>query len=132
MLANPMTYALAALRRLMTHGATAAGVPGLDFSLLITVACAVLLLAASTAVANRQRSRSLREFPAAQSSTAFLRFCCCLFLLVTGRKSCLIMAAYRISCSLTSPAGTSPARSFSPAKSGSPDSFTPIALVLVR
>ncbi|MCX6623284.1 MAG: ABC transporter permease, partial [Acidobacteria bacterium] len=58
MLANPMTYALAALRRLMEHGATPAAVPGLERSLLITAACAVLLMAASTAVANRQRSRS--------------------------------------------------------------------------
>lgn len=58
MVANPMTYALALLRRLMEHGRTPADVPSIALSLAVTGLCAVLLLAASTAVASRTRSRS--------------------------------------------------------------------------
>lgn len=53
MLANPMTYALAALRHLMVAAPPADGTPGLASSLAVTAACAIVLLAASTAAARR-------------------------------------------------------------------------------
>ena len=59
MLANPMTYALAVLRRLMVNRMVSDGTPGLAGSLLVTVACAIVLLVASTVVANRQRARAV-------------------------------------------------------------------------
>ena len=58
MLVNPMTYALAVLRRLMVSPEAAQGMPGLEVSLLVTGICAFLLWALSTVVANRPRSRS--------------------------------------------------------------------------
>lgn len=58
MLANPMTYALAVLRRLMVAGALNDGTPGFTTSLLVTGLCALVLLAASTAVATRRREGS--------------------------------------------------------------------------
>lgn len=57
MLVNPLTYSLAALRRLLDPGATA-GVPSLATSLLVTAACAAALLIASSAAASQRTARS--------------------------------------------------------------------------
>ena len=57
MAVNPLTYSLALLRRLLDP-ASAAGSPGLGLSLLVTVLCALALLVASTAVANRKSAGS--------------------------------------------------------------------------
>jgi hypothetical protein len=54
---NPVTYTVAALRQSFERDA-AAGVPALSPSLAVTVACAALLFAASTASANRKSVRS--------------------------------------------------------------------------
>lgn len=57
MAVNPLTYSLALLRRLLDP-ASAAGSPGLGLSLLVTVLCALALLVASTAEANRKSGGS--------------------------------------------------------------------------
>ena len=57
MMLNPLTYSLAALRRLLAPRA-ASGTPELATSLAITAACALALLAASTAVARRKSIRN--------------------------------------------------------------------------
>ncbi len=57
MAANPLTYSLALLRRVLDPN-LAAGNPSLAASLIVTVASAAVLLAASTAVANQKRDRS--------------------------------------------------------------------------
>jgi hypothetical protein len=57
MAVNPLTYSLALLRRLLDP-ASAAGSPGVGLSLLVTVLCALALLVASTAVANRKSAGS--------------------------------------------------------------------------
>ncbi len=53
---NPLTYALAALKRLLASGLDPM-TPELGLSVLVTGACAVLLLAASVTVANRKQAR---------------------------------------------------------------------------
>jgi ABC-2 type transport system permease protein len=55
MLVNPLTYAHAALRRLLDPRAGADS-PGLGLSLAVTAGCALVLLAASTAAARRRRT----------------------------------------------------------------------------
>ncbi len=55
MLVNPLTYAQAALRRLLDPRA-GAGTPELGLSLAVTATCALLLLIASTAAARRRRT----------------------------------------------------------------------------
>jgi ABC-type polysaccharide/polyol phosphate export permease len=50
---NPLTYSLAALRQVLDPRG-AAGAPGLELSLVVTAVCALVLLAASAAVANRK------------------------------------------------------------------------------
>ena len=57
MAVNPLTYSLALLRRLLDP-ASAAGSPGLGLSLLVTALCALALLVASTAEANRKSAGS--------------------------------------------------------------------------
>jgi len=57
MAANPLTYSLALLRRVLDPN-LAPGNPSLTASLAVTLASAVVLLAASTAVANQKRDRS--------------------------------------------------------------------------
>jgi len=57
MAVNPLTYSLAALRRLLDPRASA-GTPGLALSLTVTCACALVLLVASTAAANRRSTKS--------------------------------------------------------------------------
>ena len=57
MMLNPLTYSLAALRRLLDPRAVS-GTPELATSLAITAACALALLAASTAVARRKSIRN--------------------------------------------------------------------------
>jgi ABC-2 type transport system permease protein len=56
MLANPLTYALAALRHVLDPGRGPAA-PGLALSLLVTSSCAFVLLIASAAVATRKSTR---------------------------------------------------------------------------
>jgi ABC-2 type transport system permease protein len=58
MAANPLTYSQAALRTLLDPRAATSGAPALGVSLLVTAACAAVLLVASTAVANRQTTKS--------------------------------------------------------------------------
>ena len=53
---NPMTYGLAALRR-MLDPLVPAGTPSLQTSLIVTAACGLLLLAASAWVADRRNAR---------------------------------------------------------------------------
>jgi len=53
---NPMTYGLAALRR-MLDPVVPAGTPSLQTSLIVTAACGLLLLAASAWVADRRNAR---------------------------------------------------------------------------
>lgn len=53
---NPMTYGLAALRRLLDPNVPA-GTPSLESSLIITAVCGVILLAASAWAANRRGAR---------------------------------------------------------------------------
>ncbi len=55
--ANPLTYAQAALRHLLDPRAADAA-PSLGVSLAVTAACAAVLLAASTAAANRKSAKS--------------------------------------------------------------------------
>ena len=57
MMLNPLTYSLAALRRLLDPRAVS-GTPELATSLAITAACALVLLSASTAVARRKSIRN--------------------------------------------------------------------------
>jgi len=57
MIVNPLTYTVAALRRLMDPGA-GAGTPGLAPSVIVIGVCAVVLLAASATSASRKSSRS--------------------------------------------------------------------------
>jgi ABC-2 type transport system permease protein len=57
MAANPLTYSLALLRHVLDPN-LAPGNPSLTASLAVTLASAVVLLAASTAVANQKRDRS--------------------------------------------------------------------------
>ncbi len=57
MIVNPLTYTVAALRRLMDPG-VGAETPSLGPSLLVIGACAIVLLAASAAAAGRKSSRS--------------------------------------------------------------------------
>lgn len=52
---NPMTYGLAALRKLLDP---AAAVPSIGLSVAVTAACGVILLAAATVLANRRNTRS--------------------------------------------------------------------------
>ena len=54
---NPMTYGLAALRRVL-EPVVPAGTPSLELSLAVTAVCGILLLLASARVAN---SRSARD-----------------------------------------------------------------------
>jgi ABC-2 type transport system permease protein len=57
MAANPLTYSLALLRGVLDPN-LAAGAPSLATSLIVTIASAIVLLAASTAAANQKRDRS--------------------------------------------------------------------------
>jgi ABC-type polysaccharide/polyol phosphate export permease len=57
MLANPLTYATAALRRLLAPSVEA-GTPAMDLSILVTLACGILLWAAATLAARRKSGRS--------------------------------------------------------------------------
>src|SRR5262249_37543394 len=56
MLVNPLTYSTALLRGLLTPGAPD-GSPGESTSLVVTIAFAIVLLAASAALANRKDTR---------------------------------------------------------------------------
>jgi ABC-2 type transport system permease protein len=57
MMLNPLTYSQAALRRLLDPRA-AADAPGLAMSVAVTAACALVLLALSTAAARRKSARN--------------------------------------------------------------------------
>jgi ABC-2 type transport system permease protein len=57
MVVNPLTYSVAALRRLL-ETEVSAETPGLAASLLVTAACAVVLLIASAVAATRKSARS--------------------------------------------------------------------------
>lgn len=57
MIANPLSYSLAALRRLLDPTA-GPDTPGLALSILVTAACALALLIASAATASRKGTRS--------------------------------------------------------------------------
>ncbi len=57
MMANPLTYATAALRRLLAP-TVEAGTPAMELSILVTLACGILLWAAATLAARRQSGRS--------------------------------------------------------------------------
>jgi ABC-2 type transport system permease protein len=58
MVANPMTYSLALLRRLMEHGRTPADVPSIAVSLAVTAVCSLALLGAAVWAVRKPRTRS--------------------------------------------------------------------------